>query len=280
MASIQTNVAANNALRNLTTTGIGLDRQIAKLSSGFRINRSGDDAAGMAIANKLRAEARSLQQAQRNAAQANAMLQIADGAIGTVSSILDRMKELASQANSDNVGVAPNSQHTKLDAEFQQLLEEIDRIANTTKYQGTALVDGTTPTLSFMVSSSGAYAGDDLVEVDGIDLTTTGLGFTFGTDDILDSTNARLVLDKIDAAIDLANEAIGTVGAAQSRIEFASANVATITQNVLAAESTIRDADMAAETTAFTKFQILQQAGIAMLAQANSSAQSVLSLLR
>lgn len=363
MSVIQTNVAANNALRNLSTTGTALNKQIAKLSSGFRINRSADDAAGLAIANKLRAESRSLQQAQRNAAQANAMLQIADGAVGTVSSILDRMKELASQANSDNIG----AQRPKLDAEFQQLISEIERIAQTTQYQGSKLVDGTlgnsvtggtytgTTTLtgavagtytfgstggvatltrgsgagsvsqsltmpagagtyvfdklgitvtngagytangvdtqtiivgagssggSFMVSSSGAYGTDDLVSISSVNLTSGSSGLNIAGLALTSSATAQTALSRIDAAIDLANTAIGNIGAAQSRIEFATANVATITQNVVAAESVIRDADMAAEMTSFTKYQILQQAGTAMLAQANASAQNVLSLLR
>ncbi|MCL4864746.1 MAG: hypothetical protein KJZ47_02555, partial [Gemmatimonadales bacterium] len=138
MASIVTNIAANSAFRNVQVSSAGLDKQIAKLSSGFRINRSGDDAAGLAIANKLRAEVRSLQQASRNAAQGISMLQIADGAVNTISGILDRMKELASAANSASIG----TERSKLDAEFQALKAEIGRIAATTQYQGSALVDG------------------------------------------------------------------------------------------------------------------------------------------
>ncbi len=361
MSVIQTNTAANTAYRNLSMTSSALERQITKLSSGFRINRSADDAAGMAIANKLRAESRSLQQASRNAAQANSMLQIADGAVSTVSQILDRLKELATASNSASIG----TQRSKLDAEFQQLLQEIDRIAATTQYQGSALVDGTlgnkvdststylgTVTLGgakagtytfdgsvtglatlssgsgagavsqtismpagagtynfdklgitvtnaagyavddvdgqtivvtgdsvdFMVSSSGDYDGNDLVTLSTVNLTLSNLGLS--GHDVGDAEAAQAALTAIDGAIDAANTAIGTIGAAQSRIEFASANVATITQNVIAAESTIRDADMALESTAFTKYQILQQAGTAMLAQANASAQTVLNLLR
>ncbi len=360
MSRIQTNVAANSAYRNLATTSAALERQITKLSSGYRINRSGDDAAGLAIANKLRAESRSLQQASRNAAQGISMLQIADGAVNTVSGILDRMKELASAANSASIG----TQTDKLNAEFQQLISEIGRIAATTKYQGSALVNGTlgntvdasstyagqvtlsgaasgtytftstggVATLSFgagatlqtqaismpagagtynfdafgitvtnaggytadgvnnqtivvagtavefMVSSSGSYSGDDLVSLSQVNLTTANLGVAGLV--LTDADTAQAALTAIDTAINTVNTAIGTIGAAQSRMEFAAANVATITQNVMAAESTIRDADMALESTAFTKYQILQQAGTAMLAQANVSAQSVLDLLR
>lgn len=369
MASIVTNIAANSAFRNVQVSSAGLDKQIAKLSSGFRINRSGDDAAGLAIANKLRAEVRSLQQASRNAAQGISMLQIADGAVNTISGILDRMKELASASNSASIG----TERTKLDAEFQALKAEIGRIAATTQYQGSALVDGSlglsqtggtmavgsnnvtsiqlsgaraatytmahvagvatlstpagagsvsqslsipaatagsynfdklgitvgvnsgvtatglngltiivggTAQADFMVSSSGNYGGSDLVSLSAVNLSTGGTGLNIATLDVLSATNAQAALAGLDSAINLANTAIGTIGAAQSRMEFASANVATVTQNVLAAESTIRDADMAMESTMFTKFQILQQAGMAMLAQANSSSASVLSLLR
>ncbi len=369
MASIVTNIAANSAFRNVQVSSAGLDKQIAKLSSGFRINRSGDDAAGLAIANKLRAEVRSLQQASRNAAQGISMLQIADGAVNTISGILDRMKELASAANSASIG----TERSKLDAEFQALKAEIGRIAATTQYQGSALVDGSlgltqtggtmavgsnnvtsiqlsgakaatytmahvagvatlstpagagsvsqslaipagvagsynfdklgitvgvnsgvtatglngltvivggTASADFMVSSSGNYGGSDLVSLSAVNLSTGGTGLNIATLDVLSAANAQTALAGLDSAINLANTAIGTIGAAQSRMEFASANVATVTQNVLAAESTIRDADMAMESTMFTKFQILQQAGMAMLAQANSSAASVLSLLR
>jgi|KBSSwiStaDraftv2_1062776.scaffolds.fasta_scaffold38155_4 flagellin len=365
MASIQTNLAANSAYKNVSSTGSALDKQITKLSSGFRINRSADDAAGLAIANKLRAESRSLVQASRNAAQAISMLQVADGAVGTIGAILDRMKELASQSNSDNIG----TERSKLQSEFNELRAEIQRIAVTTKYQGAGLVDGTfgtqldlatgtvdnvvgvaevrisgtqagTYTITsgaagfltidngagvaqtianvggaqsldfsvfgvsvrtvagyvadsgvgtvvvaggsgkFMVSSSGSYASNDLVTVGAVKLTTDATGLNLNGLDLSSAANAQTALSRIDVAIDTANVAIGTIGAAQSRMEFASANVATVTQNVMAAESTIRDADMALESTQFTKFQILQQAGTAMLAQANQSAQTVLTLLR
>ncbi|MDZ4257282.1 MAG: flagellin [Gemmatimonadales bacterium] len=366
MSVIQTNTAANAAFRNLSVSNAGLERQITRLSSGFRINKSSDDAAGLAIANKLRAESRSLQVAQRNAAQGISLLQIADGAVNTISGALDRLKELASQSNSDTIG----SQRDKVDAEFQQIISEIGRIARTTQYQGAALVDGSfgsavdtgastvlavagvtsvqvsgaqtgtftltsavageltlsnaagtlTQTVTnvagaqtldfsafgikvqtgggfvadsavgdiviaggtgnFMVSSSGDFAGDDLISLTTLNLTTGATGLNLDGLDILSSGNAQTALTRIDLAIDAANSAIGTIGATQSRLELAAANVATVTQNVIAAESTIRDADLALESTTFTKFQILQQAGIAVLAQANSSSQSVLSLLQ
>jgi flagellin len=368
MSSIQTNLGANIALLNTTASGMNMNKEIARLSSGFRINSSGDDAAGLAIANKLRGQAQSLSAASRNASQANSMLQIADGATNTVSTILDRLKELATESNSDTIG----TQRDKLDAEFQQLLSEITRITATTQYQGSNLIDGTfgatvdtssasghstvlaaanvssiatngaaadtytitsgsaghltmtnsagtlTQTISdaggaqtlnftafgvsistgsayvadaavgnvvisgsggnFMVSSSGHYNTSDLISLNSVNLTLTSLGLS--TSNVTSAANAQAALTAIDSATDHVNSAIGTIGAAESRISYAQTNVDTIQQNTTAAESTIRDANMAQETTAFTKFNILQQAGMAMISQANQSAAQVLTLLR
>lgn len=361
---IQTNTAANFALRNISANSQAAERSIQRLSSGFRINRAGDDAAGMAIANKFRAENRALGQAQKNAAQGTAMLQVMDGAVQTVSSILDRMKELATASNSASIG----SQRDKLNSEFQKLAEEIDRIAQTTKYQGTALVDGNfgsfvdpTSTLlpnvgsvklsgaeigttytftdtagdvevsatlangqtitqeitgatagatlnfdrvgitieldagyaagdaagtvivdgadaSFQVGSSENYASLDRIEVEAVNLRSSNLGvnaLNIGT-----QAGAVTALTALDTAINTVNDAIGNIGAAQSRFDFASANVATTLQNSQAAESTIRDADMAYEMSQFTKSNILSQAAQAMLSQANQGSQGILQLLR
>lgn len=372
MSVINTNVAANTAFRNLGISSKALQGSIEKLSSGFRINKSGDDAAGLSIANKLRADIRSLQQASRNAEQAGSLLQIADGAVNTISSILDRLKELATQANSANVG----DQAPKLTAEFTQLVSEIERIAQTTKFNGTGLVNGgfgtsldktnstafavagsnvadiklngtaagtftiTNPaagsltvtdansvaqtvtgvvagrqtltfstfgisietdaafaatgadlagktvivtqaaSASFQVSSSGAFGGNDLVSVNAIDLTSGATGVDLAGLDLNSATNAQTALARIDTAIGKVQDAIGSLGAAQNRISFASSNVSSLIQNTIAAESTIRDADVAFETTQFTKNQILQQAGTAVLAQANQAPQALLSLLR
>jgi flagellin len=371
---IQTNTAANSALGYARVNAQNTERSIQKLSSGFRINRSGDDAAGLAIANKLRADIRGLSQAQRNTSQGTAMLQVMDGATQTVSSILDRMKELATAANSSSIG----TESGKLDAEFGKLREEIQRIAMTTQYQGSTLVDGTfgasldlaTGTLdnvanvsrlsisgaavgtitltnasantviasgtingstvtqsitltadgaqsinfdqlgltvetgaafvrangllagtaivtgtaaNFQVSSSGRYTNStdgDLISVGAVNLQTSSAGLNLVGLDLLNSGNAQTTLARIDTAIGLVNTALGTIGAAQSRFDFASANVATMLQNTQAAESTIRDADMASEMTTFTKNNILQQAAQSMLAQANQGSQGILQLLR
>jgi flagellin len=268
---IQTNVAANAALRSAGANSVATERAIGRLSSGFRINRAGDDAAGLAIANTLRANNRALSQAQKNAAQGNAMLQIIDGATQTMASILDRAKELAMQAASDNVDTAARG---NLDDEYQALNDEIQRIADSTKYQGTALFAATT--FDFVVSSSGSPGTNDKVSFTSLVATT----FQDAAGVLTSKAAAVTAIGTIDTAITALNTFIGDLGAAQSRIDFASSNVAIQLQNSQAAESTIRDADMAFEMTQFTKSNILSQAAQSMLSQANQSAQGVLQLLR
>jgi flagellin len=369
---IQTNTAANYALSYTRINSQATERSIQKLSSGFRINRAGDDAAGLAIANKLRADGRSLSQAQKNAAQGGAMLQVMDGAAQTIGTILDRMKELATQSNSDNVG----DQRDKLNTEFNNLKTEIQRVVDTTKYQGKALINGdfgnsvdtdvanstlldvgtavnkvklngakadtytfsddgagnitatdSTGNLSqtignaaaggtlnfdklglsielgagftaaggtvagdvvvsqgasggsFMVSSSGSYSAADRIDITNVNLNTGAGGLNI-TGDITTLDNAAAMLGTLDTAIDTLNTALGDIGAAQSRMDVASANVATMYQNTVAAESTIRDADMAFEMTQFSKNNILAQAAQSMLSQANQGSQGILQLLR
>ena len=400
---INTNVSALNAHRNLSQTQASSSESMAKLSSGFRINKAADDAAGLGIANVLRASTRSLVQAGRNAEQANSLLQVAEGATGTVQKMLERMKELATQAGSDTVDTAGRS---RIQAEFSQLREEITRTVDTTKFQGghllksvaaqaanpgspavagtpavagsthtnqafavgtgtandstvsgngtytgsgseltvrrngagdgwevsqngtdfsavangaevagitltitdgaTAAAANTTFTLavtapqaevpgtpevpatdaveasggprSFLVSSSGAYGTDDLVTISGIDLTVSTLGID--SSDLSTAEGARTALTTIDDAIAQVNVVLGEIGASQNRIGYAMDNVKTAVQNFSAAESVIRDVDMAEEMTKFSKANILSQAGTAMLAQANQSSQGVLQLLR
>jgi flagellin len=382
---INTNVSAINAQRNLWGTQRSIESSMAKLSSGFRINRAGDDAAGLAIANKLRADTKSLEQAARNAEQANSLVQIMEGATSNIQKMLDRMKELATQASSDTVNTEAR---TSLNAEFSQLVAEIDRTVDTTKFQGNKLINGgmgstldtntanttslngatvvnkislsgtygattgTTYTLnnatagtltltdgtrtqtvavgsngrqtvsfsefgisvelensynaaatnivggttastgaivvtgstvnngSFLVSSSGDYgvSGSDRVFIDNVDLRASTLGVSTSLLDTL--SNAATALSAIDSAIAKVSTALGQIGAKQNRIEYALSNTKTAIQNLSAAESVIRDVDMAEEMTKFSKSQILSQAGTAMLAQANQNSQGILQLLR
>src|SRR5690606_29112873 len=273
---INTNIAALNSNRILQGTNTAVSRTLGRLSSGYRINRAADDAAGLGIANRLRADIRALRQASRNAEQAVATLQIAEGATQSIQSIVERMKELATQAASDNTDA---DGRTRIDAEFQALIEEIDRIVDTTKFQGQALLDGSF-TGEFMVSSSGDYAGADLVTLTAVDLSTLTATITANASDLTTTANARTVLTDVDTALGEVAAALGDIGAAQNRMEHAFNNVNIAIENYAAAESTIRDADFAAEMTELTRTQILQQAGIAMLAQANAAPQSILGLLR
>lgn len=271
---IQTNAGANTAYRNLAATNNMLQKSVQKLSSGFRINRAGDDVSGLAVANSLRSEGRALGAAQRNATQANAVLDIADGSVQQISSILDRMRELAMQSASANTSTADR---TNLGAEFDSLVEEIDRIVDEATFQGQGLLDGNFDG-DFRVGTSDNATIN--IALSGVDSSTLGV-------DSLDITSASGAASALAAiatasgnALEAVATAVGEIGAAQNRLDYAITSLAIKIENVAAAESVIRDLDIAQEMTRFTKFQILQQAGTAMLAQANSTPQSVLSLLR
>ena len=276
---INTNVAAMNTLRTLAGTDQAVTRSIGRLSSGFRINRAADDAAGLAIANQLRADLGAMRQATRNAEQANSLLQVAEGGATGIQNILTRMKELASQASSDNVD---DTGRGRIDIEFQELILEIDRIADSTEFSGTNLLDGTGGTLDFIVGASSTIANDTIsITATSLDLTTATLGVTGGaSDDVLLKADAQAMLGLIDTAITAVSDVFAEVGAKQNRLDIALTQVRITVENTAAAESVIRDADMAAEFTELTKNQILSQAGVSVLAQANAQAQSVLALLQ
>ncbi len=271
---INTNAAAMNTLRVLAGTEQSITRSIGRLSSGFRINRAADDAAGLAIANQLRADLGAMRQATRNAEQANALIQVTEGGADGIQRILSRMKELISQAMSDTVD---DNGRARIDTEFTGLLAEVDRIANSTEFSGTALLDGTAATLNFIVGASSTVA-NDTISFTAFDLTATTL--TVDTIDVTDTTAAQANFDAVDAAITAVSDVFAELGAAQNRLDIALTQVRITVENTAAAESVIRDADMAAEFTELTKNQILQQAGTAVLAQANASAQSILALLQ
>lgn len=274
---INTNVAALNTLRTLARTETALTRSIGRLSSGFRINRAADDAAGLAIANQLKADLGAMRQASRNAEQANSLMQVAEGGATGIQDILVRLKELASQASSDNVD---DTGRARIDIEFQEMLLEIDRIADSTEFSGTALLDGSGVTLDFIVGASSTIA-NDTISITSFDLTSATLGVTGGAfSDVTSKANAQGMLPLIDAAITAVSDVFAELGANQNRLDIA-LNQARITiENTQAAESVIRDTDMAAEVAELTKYQILSQAGTSVLAQANLQAQSVLALLQ
>ena len=368
---IQNNIPAMNAHRNLTVSDSAVSKSLERLSSGYRINRAADDAAGLAISQGMRADIASYKVAGRNVAEANALAQVAEGAYDQIGNMLIRLKELATQAASANAA----SNLDKINDEGNQLIAEIDRIAGATEYAGTKLLDGSfgvtvssgngftasdgfvsasglqgdttynititgtnaaldmtitatiggnsytqtindidaagissgeTKSLNFDAfgltlkvddNFSTGSAGDIVTKVaaaasfqvgaknvaanDRIDISLSGVTSTdlsVNSDQMLSAADAQSFLVTIDSAIDTLNDRRGGIGATQNRLGYASANLATTIENVQAAESVIRDVDMAAEMTTFTKNQILLQAGTAMLAQANMMPQAVLSL--
>ena len=365
---IQNNIAAMNAQTSLGVSDSAMSKSLQKLSSGYRINTAKDDAAGLAISQGFRANIASVKVAQRNITEANSLLQVAEGAMSNVGDILTRMKELATQAASANVG----TDVSKVSAEYNTLVSEIDRIADSTKYAGTKLVDGTfsagntsttwnstaniynvnvtnaatgafavtysattnalaitkgsvteTKTLADAAGTAGSvnfaelgisfnYTGAMVADTLGAALDTANLsvsagstaafqvgyekttqsqlGVTLGSiktaalglasGDIADATKAYNALATIDAAITTLSNSRASVGAYQNRLGYAASNLSSTLENFTAAESVIRDVDMASEMTNFTKNQILVQAGTAMLAQANQAPQQVLSLLK
>ena len=363
---IQNNIAALNAHRQLTISDRGLSKSLARLSSGYRINSAADDAAGLAISQSFRADIASFRVASRNTSEASSLLQVAEGAMDQIGNMLTRLKELATQAASANAG----SNLDKINSEATKLIAEIDRIADSTEYADTKLINGSygvtisskTATMTSGVGFTGA-SGMKASELYGISSTLTGTVVTMtvttteisetvyftaptGTDtkdvniaslgltltvnqsagtstdgqitagssghsafqvgaenstdnrlsidigdltdgssglnisgiDLTSAANAQTALDTIDTAIGSLSKVRGDVGAYMNRLSYASANLSTTIENVTAAESVIRDVDMAAEMINFTKNQILLQAGTAMLAQANMAPQQVLAL--
>jgi flagellin len=255
---INTNVGALNSAKNAFVNTMAAESSMRKLSSGLRISRAGDDAAGLSIANKLRAQSRSLTVASANAEQGSAMLQIAEGSAGTIQKILERQKELIIQRES----TGNNSSVTAtLNSEISTLSSEVDRIINSTNFQGSPVFSS----LAFQVSDGSAGGS---VSVNAA-LTTSTVSLA-GTASI----------STVDTALTAINGVLANIGAGQNRLDYTVQNLKAAVVNVKAAESTIRDVDMAEEMATYTKNNILTQAAQAMLAQANQSSQSVLSLLR
>jgi len=269
---IQTNIEAFNAHRQLVSTSEKMSKSMERLSSGYRINRAADDAAGLAISEKLRAQIGGLQQAQRNAQDAVSLVQTAEGAMSEVHSMLERVRDLAVQFNN---GTLSASDKAALTSEVAQLSAEINRIASQTTFNGIQLLTGG-GTITFQI---GAEDGQTLV-VNGIDLFGAGTTFDIDANIFVSFDAGSASISEIDAAIENVATARSKFGSVQNRLDHALNNLATYEENLTASESRIKDVDMAAEMVNFTKLQILQQAGTSMLAQANSSPQSVLSLLR
>ena len=260
---------------NLTETDSKMSVSLERLSSGYRINRAKDDVAGLAIANKFRVEVRGLRMAQQNTSQATAMLQVAEGGTNQIEAIVERLKELATSAASDNTDSAGRA---RLDGEAQKLLSEIDRIANDTKYGVTPLLGASGGiSFTFQIGSSNDASQDQINVTTSGSLLSTNLGLS--TISLTTLASAQAALANIDSSVTSVNVVQGEVGAAQSRLEFAAMNLSISIENIAASESTIRDVDMAFEMVNFTRNQILMQAGTSMLAQANMIPQNILALL-
>jgi flagellin len=260
---INNNVEAFNAHRQLTATSANVQKSMERLSSGSRINRAADDAAGLAISEKLRGQIRGLSQAQRNAQDAVSLVQTAEGSLSEVHSMLQRIRELAVQYKA---GTLSNADKAAITAEANQLMSEINRIGSGAEFNGIKLLNSAA-TITFQV---GANDADSSITVD-----TKSLTSLVGT-----LTADSSAISTIDKAIEDVSTLRGTFGAVQNRLEHTLGNLATYQENLMASESRIRDVDMAAEMVEFSKNQILQQAGTSMLAQANQAPQGVLSLLR
>jgi flagellin len=262
---VNTNIAAMNSYRNLSVTEGNLGKSLEKLSSGFRINRAADDAAGLVNSESLRSQIGGLTVATRNAQDGISVAQTAEGALNEVTSILQRMRDLAVQkANSGGNSATASS---AIDQEYNALASEIDRIGNSTKFNGITLLDGQY-NKSFQVGADSSDQVALTLSVGGANLASVA------------SSLGSVDIDKVDAAIKSVSTARGTLGAFQNRMEHTVANLGVAVENLSASESRIRDTDMAQEMTGFSRNQILSQAGTAMLAQANQSSQGVLSLLR
>ncbi len=272
---INTNTASINAQRNLMSTKLGLDRSLERLSSGFRINRAGDDAAGLAISENLKAQIRGLKQASRNAQDGVSLVQVAEGSLNEISSILIRLRELAVQAASDTIGPV---ERQFLNVEYDQLLSEIDRVADGTEFNGTQLLSGTGTILDFQVGTRNDPNIDRLsFDASKADANAAALGMNLTS--VADKASAQNSLSAIDQAIVSVSAMRADFGAIQNRLQSAISNMAVSVENLSAANSRIRDVDVAEETAELTRNNILLNAGTGVLAQANASAQTALGLL-
>src|SRR5688572_28285669 len=268
---VNTNIASMTAQRNLGSVSARLSGNFSRLSSGLRIATASDDAAGLGISERMRAQIRSFGVAGRNAQDGISLTLTAEGALQEVSNNLTRMRELAVQASN---GTLSTSDRATLDTEFQALITEIGRVAGQTTFNGVTLLDGTTTTLDLQV---GADAGET-ISVALSDMTTTTLAIN--GEDVTSAANASAALSVIDGAIDTVNTTRGDLGAAQNRLTSAIASILNTRENLSAAESRIRDVDVATETSDLTRNSILQQAAVSVLAQANVQPQLALSLLQ
>jgi flagellin len=272
--SIRTNIASLNAQKNLQQTEGMLNSSLSKLSSGFRITKAGDDAAGLGISSNLNAQIRSYNQAARNASDAISVIQTAEGSLNETTNILTRLRELAMQSASSGVG---NTERGYIQNEVTQLVSEIARIAESSEYNGVKLIDGNITTLTFQVGIRNATDTSDRISVNTVDATTTKLGVD--TIELTGAASSQTALGTIDIAIESISAARATLGAAGNRFNAVNNTIRTASENLSAAHSRIKDVDVAEETSAMSRAQILAQAGVSVLAQANQLPQMAMKLL-
>lgn len=271
---IYNNVEAQNARRVLENTNAQVGKAMERLASGLRINRAADDAAGLAVSEVMRSQIRGMGVAQRNAQDGVSMVQVADGALGNVGDMLQRLRDLAVQASN---GTLTDAQRANLDAEVQQILTEVNKTGTDTEFNGIKILAGSVATAASAVTLQvGANSNQSIAFTIGTvsagDLGISGIA-------VSTAASATAAIASLDAAISAVSTRRASLGAIQNRLEHTINRLGMTSENLQAAESRIRDADMAAEMISFTKNQILQQSGTAMLAQANLAPQSVLSLL-
>jgi len=272
---INTNTASLNAQKVLWGTKLNLDKSMEKLASGYRINRAGDDAAGLAISENLRAQVRGLKQASRNANDGISLVQVAEGAMNELSTILIRLRELAVQAASDTVGPV---ERQFLNVEYDQLVSEVDRIADGTEFNGTQLLAGVGSIMDFQVGIRNNPEIDRIsFDSSKADANSAALGVNLTS--VADKASAQNSLSAIDNAIMSVSAMRADFGALQNRLQTTVSNIANSVENMSAANSRIRDVDVAEETSEMTRQHILLQAGTGVLAQANQSANIALNLL-
>ena len=280
--SVNTNVSALNTYRNLTSTQNSQSKSLEKLSSGLRINRAADDAAGLSIAEGLKAQVNGYSVAARNAQDGISVVQTAEGALGEAQSILQRMRDLSVQAVNDTNNA---DARTAISSELGELADELDRIVDSTNFNGIDLLKSTATDLTVQVGAEGTGDGNTIT----IDLTTNdlqtvieaGVYNTAGGSSLTVNTaaNAQAAIETIDTALKAVSTARSGLGATQNRLEYAISNINVATENLTSAESRIRDVDMAKEMMNYSRTNILSQAGTAMLAQANQASSGVLQLL-
>lgn len=271
--SITSNTVSLTAQRNVGKTQRALQGNMSRLSSGMRINEAADDAAGLGISEKLRSQIVSLSQAGRNANDGVSMIQVAEGAMNEQAGIVTRLRELAVQASNGTLGT---DERGFIDAEKTELMSELDRISSVTDFNGVKMLGAGAGTVTMQVGA--ANTANDRIDITFTQTDTATLGLT-GLD-LSTAANARTALDTIDTAVTNLSTARATVGAGQNRLVVAMNNLSVAHENLSAADSRIRDVDVAEETAKMTRNQILSQAGVAVLSQANQLPQAALSLLR